>query len=75
MSWKSFVNTLTHGIPHFDKRFLGMKISGVGFLIAITGVILLITGFENTGRLIAYLGAGVGIAGTITGVLIKLFWE
>ncbi|MGO9446257.1 MAG: hypothetical protein ACLPXB_15985 [Thiobacillaceae bacterium] len=71
--WKNFVDSLMHGIPQSDKRFWGMKVSGVGFLIALAGILLLIAGLKEAGRMIAYLGAGVSVAGTITGILIKLF--
>ena len=72
MFWKNFVGSLTAGIPHSDKRFLGLKIALIGYLVAMTGMLLLFGGFGKTGQLIAYLGAGVGVVGIITQMLI--FW-
>jgi hypothetical protein len=72
MVWKDFVASLTGDIPQSDKRFLGLKISLTGYLVAMTGILLLFGGFENIGQFIVYLGAGVGVVGIITQIFIML---
>ncbi len=73
MIWKSFVDSMTGGIPHSDKRFLGLKIALLGYLVAMAGLLLLFSGFGQPGQLIAYLGAAVGTVGIVTQVVIMLY--
>lgn len=73
MAWNNFVNSLTKGIPHSDKRFLGLKIALFGYLIAMAGLLLLFGGFGKTGQLTAYVGAAVGAIGILVQIVILLY--
>lgn len=69
MTWKSFVDSLTSGIPHSDKRFLGLKMALLGYLIAMVGLLLLFSGFSRLGCLVAYFGAAIGTIGIVAQVI------
>ena len=73
MSWNNFVNSLTGGVPHSDKKFLGLKIALVGYLIAMAGALLLFSGFNEPGQLVAYLGTAVSVVGIVAQAAIILF--
>jgi hypothetical protein len=69
MSWKSFVGSLTAGVPHSDKRFRGLKIALIGFFVTLGGLLVFLGGFNHGGTLIIYCGIAVGFIGIATHVV------
>lgn len=72
-AWKKFVHSLAGGIPHSDKRFVGLKITTVGYLLAMIGMAMLFGSAEELGKAVAYVGGVIFIVGFVTQAIIMLF--
>ncbi len=69
MLWKSFIDSLTAGIPHSDRRFRGLKVAVIGFFLTLGGLLIFISGFKQLGTLIIYCGITVGFIGLATHII------
>lgn len=65
MYWKSFVDSLSGGIPHSDPRFRGLKTSLIGFLITLCGLGLFLGQIQTAGKLVILFGMLIVFSGAV----------